>query len=113
MNRQINRRTRSEFGWAVFVASLLMTQIGAFAYDAAEPYIKQGVEEERRADLEHTRDSLLRQQDELTRSYQDTLTEIDRRNKELAQLNSQALGLQQALQHNQQALRSVEGSLHN
>jgi len=102
-----------EFGWAVFVASLLMTQVGAFAYDDAESYIKRGVDDERRADLEHRRDSLLRQQDELTHSYQDTLTDIDRHNRELAQLNSQAVSLQQALQRNQQALRDVEGSLHN
>jgi septal ring factor EnvC (AmiA/AmiB activator) len=67
--------------------------------------------EQVRQNLEQSRNMLLRQEDDLKRSYLETVNAMDTLNKQLEQLNTRKISIEQALQRNNQTLKDMEYSL--
>ncbi len=70
-------------------------------------------DEQVRQNLEQSRNTLLKQEDDLKRNYLDTVTAIDNLTKQLDQLNQRKLSMELALQRNNQSLKDIEYSLRN
>jgi chromosome segregation ATPase len=92
---------------------LYVTLIASIALSGQLQTMAYGDSEQVRQDLEHSRNSLLNQEDQLKRSYLETVASIDNLNKQLEQMNARKISIEQALQRNDQSLKDLEYSLRN